>query len=67
MRTDNRARHIDAQIMPTSSTAVQMYVQNGGRIGEVTEFGHDPIKGNASKCAMRMHSLKSVNLLSIFS
>ena len=56
MRNDNRARHINAQLIPTSSTAVQMYEQNGGRIGGVTEFGHDPIKGNASKCAMRMQA-----------
>ena len=47
---------IDNQILPTSSRAVQMYEQNGGHTSETTEFGHDPIAGNATKGAIRMQA-----------
>ena len=56
MNIDNRAKKIDTQLLPTTSRAVQIYEQNGGRINEMTEFGHNPIANNATKCAMRMQA-----------
>ena len=56
MNIDNRSKKIDTQLLPTSSRAVQIYEPNGGRISEMTEFGHDPIANNATKCAIRMQA-----------
>ena len=58
MNTNNRAKQIDARFLPSSSTAVQMYEQSGGRISEVTEFGHDPIADDDNKCAMQAFTEK---------
>ena len=56
MSSNNRARKINPHLLPTSSAAVQLYEERGGRLREVSEFGRDPIANNTDKYRIRMQA-----------
>lgn len=43
MNEDNRARRIDARLLPSTAVAVQQYTANGGTISSPCSFGTDPL------------------------
>ena len=53
MRTDSRIARLDLRYLPCASQAVHMYHQDGSRISDETQFGEDPLRGNAAKASIR--------------
>ena len=53
MRTDNKISRIDLRNLPSSSQAVSMYHQEGGRISDESGFGEDPLQGDNAKTSIR--------------
>ena len=43
MRETNQAVRLQAHLMPTTSEAVQMYEEQGGRLNTDPNIGYDPI------------------------
>lgn len=58
MNTDNRTKRIDVSLLPSPTAAVQLYEQSGGRIRDPSEFGHDPIRSDVSKCSTRLQAFQ---------
>ena len=56
MATDNRAKRIGVQLLPSPTSAVELYEQSGGRIRDQSNFGIDPIAENPTKCTTRLHA-----------
>lgn len=59
MNLDNRAKHIDPDLLPSAAVAIEQYRTNGGNISDPCSFGSDPIGSNTSKKDIRYHSFTS--------
>ena len=59
MNSDNRAKHIDPDLLPSAAEAIEQYRINGGTISGPCSFGFDPIGSNTSKMNIRYQSFTS--------
>lgn len=59
MRSDNRSKQIDAQLLPSVRSAIEQYNARGGRISEPCSFGSDPLESNDAKKAIRFDTFSS--------
>ena len=59
MRSDNRAKLIDPQLLPSVKSAVEQYSDHGGTISEPCSFGLDPLESNNEKKNIRYQTFCS--------
>ena len=53
MTSNNRVTPVHIDVLPTSSSAMDLYRQSRGTITEDYDFGVDPLKHNQEKKALR--------------
>ena len=56
MQRNSRITRLDLRHLPSSTQAVTMYREEGGRISDETCFGEDPIYSDSTKCSIRMQA-----------
>ena len=53
MLSNNHAKSIDQQLLPSPADAVQQYQQQGGQLTDPWQVGKDPLDGKAYKYGVR--------------
>lgn len=59
MRSDNRSKLIDPQLLPSVRVATEQYNAHGGTISEPCSFGSDPLEHSDTKKSIRYETFCS--------